>query len=231
MRKLFTNIILLAVTVTALGQQSIGVKVNGGISFFRSENQTYPSWPMKLSYYPMPSGQVGLTYQYRLKKKITLGAELLYTQIEGKEIETIFTGLAIGNTFTSDGYVETKKYRHIYYLGMPVYVGYKLNKLTVNLGVQTNFKVGGGSHFYYHDVHDNEEPINKDVKQNSIDVNKIDYGLRLGLFYKLTDKFSLETNYYYGLTNISENASIDLSRRWHIHQFTVGVRYNLLTLK
>jgi len=230
MRLLYFTFILLSTGLT-YGQSIIGVKVNGGLSYLKSELKTYPPTPMTQEYYPMFSGQGGLTYQYCFKNRFVIGTELLYSQIEGKDIENGLSGVLFNNNFIRDGHYQTTIYRHIYYLGLPFYVGYNLKKMTLNLGVQTNLKFGGGFHWYTNAAYDNGKIETFDFKSNSLNINKMDFGLRIGIFYKLSDKFSIETNYYYGLTNLVPVDSNDEPPVWNIQQLTFGLRYELFTLK
>jgi len=230
MKRLFTNIILFAVTVSAFGQQSFGIKINAGFSYLKTERVTYPQIPETQKFYPVLSGQGGLTYSYSFNSKFQIGTELLYTQIEGKEVFNGFSGLLTNNTFISDGSYEINMSRHIYYLGLPIYVGYNFNKLNVNVGVQGNFKLGGSTHWTASSSSNNGATESYESGSNKLDINKFDYGLRLGVFYKLTEKYSIEANYYHGLSDIINGGFISGSPFWSVQQLTVGIRYNLFEL-
>jgi len=230
MKRLFTNIILFTVTVSAFGQQTFGIKINAGLSYLKTERVTYPPMPETQKFYSSFSGQGGLTYSYSFNSKFQIGTELLYTQIEGKEVLNALSGVLTNNTFISDGHYEIDTYRHIYYLGLPIYVGYNFNKLNINLGIQGNFKLGGSSHWNTNSIYNNGATESYESESKKLNINKFDYGLRFGVFYKLTEKYFLETNYYHGLSDIVSGGLISGSPVWSIQQLTVGIKYNLLEL-
>ena len=135
------------------------------------------------------------------------------------------------NIFISDGHYEIDTYRHIYYLSLPIYVGYNFNKLNINLGIQGNFKLGGSSHWSANSInYNNGGTYSYESESKKLDINKFDYGLRFGIFYKLTEIYSIETNYYRGLSNIVNGGLISGSPVWSVQQLTVGIKYNLLEL-
>ena len=224
MKRLFTNIILFAFTMIAFGQQSIGVKLNGGLSYLKKEIIMNPPVPMTQEFYPVLSGQGGLTYSYCYKNKFLLGTELIYSQIEGKGY--LKTPSSVINGVFSNEYITNNSLQHIYYLGVPIYFGFIYKKLNINLGVQTNFALASGGLEKIQASYDGEL-ISYDIKKDDLGINKVDFGARLGLFYRLSDKFSIEANYYCGLTNLLKNKSLFDSPIWQVQQLTIGLRYNL----
>jgi len=231
MKRLFTSIILFAVTISAFSQQTFGIKINAGFSYLKTERVTYPSMPETQKFYPVFSNQGGLTYSYCFNSKFQIGTELLYTQIGGKELLNGLSGVLTNNIFISDGHYEIDTYRHIYYLSLPIYVGYNFNKLNINLGIQGNFKLGGSSHWSANSInYNNGGTYSYESESKKLDINKFDYGLRFGIFYKLTEIYSIETNYYRGLSNIVNGGLISGSPVWSVQQLTVGIKYNLLEL-
>jgi hypothetical protein len=230
-RQFFLTIILLTTGLT-YGQSFIGVKVNGGLSYFKTELKMYPPSPMTQEFHPMLSGQGGITYNYIFKNKFLIGTELLYTQIEGKEYLKVLTGVTTNGNFISDnGFYEKNSFRHIYYLGLPIYFGYNVKRLNLNLGFQANLALASGSQSYLNGIYSNGEAFSYDTNQNDLDISKLDFGGRIGIFYKLSDKYSIETNYYYGLTNLIKDKNINEPPVWHIQQLTFGLRYNLFMLE
>jgi hypothetical protein len=153
---------------------------------------------------------------------------MLFIPIEGKEYLKIPATDNNGN-FTGE-YTEDNIYRHIYYLGVPVYFGYSFKKLNVNLGFQTNFVLAssgeekgqvilGGQSYTWNN------------KSKDLGINSYDFGARFGLLYKLSDRFLIETNYYYGLTNIIKVSSDALKKNWtwKVQQVTIGLRYKIFS--
>lgn len=208
-------ITLLATNLTVFGQHNFGLKANGGLSKISTNlNSSISTIPF------VPSGHGGLFYNLQLGDKSLLGAELLFIQIEGKErIETpeidhgIPTGELIINNF----------WRHISYIGLPIYYGLKIKKLTINLGFQasftlTSFERKKGQAPY------NGGIITWDNKYDKLYIDSYDFGPRAGLIFNLTDKFAIEGMYYYGINNILDN-DITIDRTWRVQQVTVGFRY------
>jgi len=236
MKRLFTYIIIFAVTVTAFGQQTFGFKVNGGFSYLTTERKEYPSTPKTQSYYPMFSGQGGLTYSYNFKNKFVIGTELLYNEIEGKEYLKLFSGMTINGNFVSDnGYYETNIFRHIYGIGLPIYIGYNFQKFNINIGFQANFAISSVSEnsiisenpSYFQDLYNGGGSI-YNPQENELELDKISYGARIGLFYNLSKRYSIEANYYYGLTNLLKENSIFEPPIWNVQQLMIGIRYSFL---
>ena len=83
MKQFFSIFISLLISLTVFGQHEIGLKVNGGISYLSSDFQS--SFPQTQEFYIMPSRQGGLFYNFHLPDKFTIGTELVFSQIEGKE--------------------------------------------------------------------------------------------------------------------------------------------------
>lgn len=215
-------LILFVIHLTASGQHDIGMKANGGLSYLDTKfhsNETVDK------IYFQPSGQGGLFYNFNLHDKFLIGTEILFIQIEGKEYFEVPETDNIGNP---TGLVWSDNiWRHISYLGVPIYFGYNFKKLNVNLGFQTNFTIASSGR------EKGQAPFNGDVvtwenKANKLGIDNYDYGLRAGVFFKLTDKFSIETNYYYGLNNILKYKIG--SWKWTVQQMTVGLHYKLFSI-
>jgi len=112
--------------------------------------------------------------------------------------------------------------KHVSYLGLPVYYGLKLNKLTVNIGFQASLVLfssvrvkKAGSDSYPFDWANNYEELTLD---------RYDFGIRAGLIYSLTDKIAIEGTYYYGLNDITSN---EYPEEWKNQQITIGIRYTV----
>lgn len=212
----FFAITLIFINMTLHSQNNLGLKLNGGISrvsnsFYRHSTQEM-GWPVRVA----PSGQVGLYYFTDIGEKSLLGAELLFNQIEGKEkIKLKFTD-ASGNTTMQS---VTHKYTHLSYLSAPIYFGLRFEKWGVNFGGMFSYLLASSGR---QKGQTTDGTFKWDNKYNKLNIDKYDYGLRIGFDYPVTTKFSVEGNFYQGINNI-------FMKGWavRVQQLTVGVRYNL----
>lgn len=173
----------------------------------------------------MPSGQGGLFYNFQFKDKFLIGTDVLLIPIYGHEYLKL---PLVDINRNSVGVSEDHIYRHIYYLGIPVYFGYSFKKVNINLGFQTNFVLASGGEVKGNATY-NGQYNTWDNKVNKLGINNYDYGVRAGLLYKLSDKLSIETNYYFGLTNLIKDSQLSKFDTWKVQQWTVGLRYNLFS--
>ena len=172
----------------------------------------------------VPSGQGGLFYNLQLGPKSLLGAELLFTQIEGKEkLEMdLYTLNESGRVYL--GYRKDNLYRHISYLSLPVYCGFKINRLMINAGFQISYSISSSGREKGEGVIEGEN-IKINIKTNDINIKRFDYGPRVGIIYSLTDKIAIETTYYYGLNNIQKGDP--KFGKLKVQLVTLGIRYRL----
>lgn len=220
---LIFTITLIFINVTLFSQQNLGLKLNAGIS--RISNSFYPhmnpkpDWPVRVA----PSGQIGLFYYFGFGEKSILGAELIFNQIEGMEkLKLRFTDRYGNSTLWAIDHT----YTHISYLSLPVYYGFVIKKLSIHFGLQTSYALvssgrsKGGS---------TDGSFKYDNKYDKLNIDKYDYGPRIGFDYSLSSKFSIDCNYYHGLNNIIKSTLIsDLWKR-KVRQLTVGIKYSLRT--
>jgi hypothetical protein len=150
-----------------------------------------------------PSGQIGVFYNFHLGSSSSMGTELLLLQIEGKSKYKKVSG---------DSYDVL---RHLTYVGLPIYYGYKVKKIECNLGFQFNYLLRGKEQ--------NGNFGNETYKAN---IDKFDYGVRGGIIYDYSNKFEIEGNYYFGINNIW--ADTYHKGNWKVRQLTVGLRYKFL---
>lgn len=211
--------------LTISGQHDIGLKVNGGLSYFSTKAKT--TQPITQKFYFMASGQGGLFYNLHIHNKFLLGIELVFMQIEGKELLKFELTDQYGNL--TGQYTTDNIWRHISYLGIPVYFGYNYKKLNVNLGFQTNITLASsgqekGQAMYNGGVTTWNNHFDK------LAIDNYDIGARAGIIYHLTDKFSIEANYYYGFNNIVKDEKLSKYWTWKIQQMTIGLRYKFISL-
>jgi hypothetical protein len=207
------------------GQHTFGIKLNGGIS--NISVKTNNGQTLKHISYPQPSYNGGIYYAVNLNKKLTFGTEVLFTQINGKEYLGIpFTD---NNNNPTGQYYSDTIWRHLSYLGLPIYIGYNYKKLNLNIGVQTNIRIGGKVREI------GSAPLNGDTLTwdnkftNLNGYDKLDFGIRAGFILKIYRNIGLEGNYYLGLNN---NLKGSITSNWKMknRQLTIGIRYTCFTM-
>lgn len=209
-----------------MGQQSIGMKVNGGLSCI--SNKVSDPFLMSQTVYFRPSGQAGFFYNLPIRTHEIFGMELLFSQIEGKD-KTIDTA---GNVVDSNGntvrlmstYTTSK---HISYLTLPIYYGINFKKFTFAIGAQVSARLISKAEQTMQSNYDFNAaylltPNSTYYKTNRLHIKDADFGETVRVICHLTGKFSLEANYYYGLNNIFPRKSQTV---WRTQQITLGVRF------
>lgn len=172
----------------------------------------------------MPSGQGGLYYNFNLREKFSLGGELLFTQIEGKQLYQLST--INKNNQPSYQYADFNSWQHISYLGIPVYFGLNLKKMNFNIGFKANFKLIYSGRMKGQIAY-NGSSLQTFDKIDKLNIDSYDFGGRIGLTYRLSDKFRIEANYYYSFNNIISDAIASKLWTWKVQQMTVGLHYKL----
>jgi len=213
MHKSLTIILtLLILNSSAFGQNVVGLKFNLGVSKVTAKN----NWRTGQQKFPiMPSGQCGLFYNKGIGNKSILGVEMLFVQIEGKEKY-------------QHPYGSTEvKYRNYSFVGLPVYYGYIINKITINAGFQFNYLVLGRERERGKGIDLQGKPYTWEINGILPHIDKYDYGIKGGIIFNTDRKCEIEATYYHGLNNIwrSDRAHQGV---WKVKQLTVGVRYKFL---
>ncbi len=221
MTRLFSILILLTIRLTTFGQHDFGIKLNGGLSKITA-NKYISNVTSKYSF--APSGQGGLFYNLNYGKKSLIGVELLFSQIESKE-ESKATYTYFGNP--TEGFGITNIDYHISYFSIPIYYGFKIKKLTINLGVQTSFAFASRGHSIDKTTYNGNTFTSEN--ESKLNIDKFDFGPRTGLLFNLSKRFAFEATYYYGLNNILSNTAPP-DWKWKIQQITIGLRYKFFTL-
>ena len=213
--------IVFTFNLQTFGQQQFGIKVSGGLSKITNSMELQD---VTFATPFVPSGMVGFYYNLALSKKSSLGAELLFSQIEGKEKwEVDFIDLD-GNKV---GHGTDLTYRHISYLSLPVYYGFNIKKFTINGGFQISYALASSwrekNVATINGVPDGTYNYNRTT--DDINIENIDFGPRAGIIYNLTKKLAVEGTYYYGLNNIQKG---DPSYwKLKVQQAALGIRYAL----
>lgn len=207
--------------ITSFANQQWGIKAGGGLSKITNSVKSVNANPVTPF---VPSGQIGLFYSRPLKRKSSLGAELLFSQVEGKDILEFDLTDINGN---KAGFSSNILYRHISYLSIPVYYGYTFKLLTINGGLQVSYTLASSgrekSSVILNEAEEYRESANRNV--DDINITKFDFGPRAGMVYQLNSKLAVEASYYYGLNNILKGGSP--AWKLGVQQAILGIRYDL----
>lgn len=221
--------ILIAFNVSVFGQQ-FGIKASGGISriYGQLESNNYLSPTMTTSF--SPSFQAGIYYQVPTGKNASLGAELLYSKVQGGQTFEWYNKDVNMESFGSDFTNES-----ISYLSLPVYFGVTFKRLTFNGGFQVSYALSSSGSFQTKAIQKPIEPVGDTTPRplygnwsrdiNNLPVDAFDFGPRVGGLFRLTNRLSLEGMFYYGLNNINQLKSSEEALK--VQQMTVGMRYAL----
>ncbi len=220
MRQLFTILTLLIINVTVFGQYDIGLKANGGLSKI-SDSFTAPNTTTTVRF--APSGQFGFFYNLFISKKSIIGAELLFSQINGRKHENFPLHDSLGNPI----YVSLvhNYYRHISYIGLPIQYGLKLRKLTINIGLQASFSFVNKERDEFYASYPKSTSHTTSNTYSKLYIDNYDFGARAGMVFNFTKKFAIDATYYYGINNIYKNNDYI----WTVQQMTIGLQYKFFT--
>lgn len=220
MRHLFF-LTVLTICQTVLAQDnyelsSIGLTANGGLSKV-STNYSSTGWAVNNNIFRF-SGHAGLFYNLHITENSSIETALLFTQVEGKEHQSFQLHDSVGNPWPV--YFVDNYYRHITYLGLPIQYGLQVKRFTIAIGGQLSFALLKNERHEYYTSYPKSEPDPRN-ENNKLNIDSFDYGIKGGLLFNLTEKFTLETTFYQSLNNIYKNNEYT----WTIQQWTVGLRY------
>jgi len=212
-------VFLFAFSFKGVAQQTFGVKLNGGISKM-STSSDFTNVTQE-NYY-RPSGNAGLFYNLQIDSTVLIGGEVLWVQIEGRE-HTVIPMEDMPN-FIGEHWIHDFD-RHISYIGIPVYLGFKIKKLIINLGFQTSFKVVSKTNHKGQYPQGGGEIIIVEDDRDWIGIANIVLGLRGGIIFNLTNRVGIEANYY--SWNDNTGGQSKYFGVWQGQQITLGFRYSL----
>jgi hypothetical protein len=216
---------IFAFSLTSFGQHNFGFKTNVGLSYLSTRIQFSSTQNVEQKFYPMPSGQIGIYYIFQLSEKFTLGTELLFIPIFGRERMTVLFTDINGNINGDKS--EVYYNRRIYNMGFPFYLGYNYKKMNFNLGIQTHYALTSGGK-EKGNVAINGSNFKYENKAKKLGINNLDYGLRAGIVIENSDKLAFNGNYYFGITNLLESSSVRTIAEWKAQMLTFGITYKLI---
>ena len=182
-------ILFVFVNIITFGQHNLGSKLNGGVS---KVNNTIKISNGTIYNQFAPSGQIGLFYNFDFTKKSSFNIELLFNQIEGKE-RTEFDltdeyGGVIGN-------VKIDFNKHLSYISLPIFYGYKLKRFKIELGIQLSLLLTSSGNGQTKMLYNGDNSTSEN-KYDDLLIDNYDYGSILGLSYDITDKIIVVGNFY-----------------------------------
>mgnify|MGYP002630114898 CR=1 FL=1 len=223
-KRLAVNLLLLLIlstfAIAGKAQQQLGVKFNAGYSVVT--NSFIPNTGGK-SVVWQPSTQLGIYGQIRSNSNVSFGAEVLANSVRCKEQVSIDVFDSSG---AKVGYVHDVLVKSLLYLSIPIYASVRANRLTVNLGVQPSFALlGNGFSTFSGIVNGISFETNYSDK---LVVDGFDFGFRLGFGFDLTEKMSIDGNYFHGVNDITSLSYIPI---WRIRQLSLGLKYLVYSKK
>lgn len=168
------------------------------------------------------SGNSGIFFEKKIGQKSSLGIEVLWVQIEGKNVwnDKVLTILN-GQEREVVGVISEKSTLHSSYIGLPVYYQFELGKFGIKGGVQSMIFLFASSN--YEAVGElNGKPYETTSSNKDVKLDRIDIGPKVGFDYRFNEKFEIRIDYYHGLADITYRGSPWQSRN---RQFTIGLNY------
>lgn len=176
------------------------------------------------------SGNAGFIFLYSPIKNFSIGAELLFVQMEGKQTydnEFFDYGQTDGIPFyiiiglNSKGVSKT----HLSYLGLPVFLRYRYRRIAGSIGLQTLF-------FHMGSAESKSRTTLNGVSTQSetsgdFTARFIDYGPKMGLSFGITENLWLRADYYLGFKDVLDEDSRFVSLTRKNRQLTLGLNYFL----
>lgn len=212
MHRLQFVVLFLFLPLSLFGQHNFGIKLNGGLSWI---SNTYNPSYVSITYQPAISGQAGLFYSIHPGNKFVFETELLFIQIEGRD--------EVGIDLRGEGFITIHGTNHISYISIPVHCGLKVNRFIFNLGFQFSFVVASSGKEEIEWIYGSYEST-WIREYDQLNMDKFDFGPRIGVQFQLNDKFAIEALYYHGLRKVNTYADYNLER--YIQQATIGFRYS-----
>ena len=168
------------------------------------------------------SGNLGMFLEKKIGQKSSLGIEAIWVQIEGKEITNDKALTAFnGQELEVIGIISDKSTLHSSYVGIPIYYRIKFGKIGIKGGFQPMIFLFASSN-YEANGEINGEQYEAESEMTDIEFDRIDVGPKIGIDYRLNNKFRIRADYYHGLTDITSD-EFPWQRR--NRQFNLGINY------
>jgi len=99
------------------------------------------------------------------------------------------------------------------YAGIPLTLGYQLNKVSINIGFQLNYSLLASEFRKGTTLLDSGKIDSWSFSQNA-PITNFDFGMKTGASYKITNRYEFELNHYHGLHNIYRYA-----KKGYVHNY------------
>lgn len=178
---------------SANSQNRRGIKVLTGIGHINNYNyvengefRTRPSF----------AAQLGVFQEWNVKERIVLGAEILGSYVRGKD-EFILP--FPDPTGAEPARYKDKEFKDVFYLSVPLWIGWKVNRWTFNVGGQTSVFLGGvRSQNSWVEAIDH---VSNWQEGKVVNAKRVEFGPRAAMIFNVNERLALEASYYHGLTN------------------------------
>lgn len=216
----FLLLLILIIGMNSAKSQNLIIGGSGNIGLSKVTSNLPISGDYKVKF--TLSGNLGLFLEKKIGQKSSLGIEALWVQIEGKEVSNDVELTAYnGQELEVIGIISSKSTIHSSYLGIPVFYRFEFGRIEIKGGFQpmlflfasSNYKANGEIY---------GEPYEAESAKKDIKFDRIDIGPKVGIDFRLNEKFRLRTDYYHGLLGIT-SAGFPWQRR--NRQFNLGVNY------
>lgn len=209
-------LLALAALSTTQAQNRRGIKMAAGVGHIN--NYVYPG-DGEFRTQPALAGQLGLFQEWNATDRLVLGAELLGSYVRGKDI---YRQRYPYPSFppTASVWYNDRETKDVFYLSVPLWIGWQVNRWTFNVGGQASLFLGGvrnqdpGLESIHHVSNWQEGRV-----QNA---RVVEVGPRAAMICNLNAKWALEASYYHGATNAFFTA---YDVRTNIRHGLVGVRW------
>lgn len=218
-------VIFLFTNQGVFAQHDLGVKL--GLGFSKTDPHFVDTEYARFKVNYKPSGLFGVFYNYQLNDRFYLGADMAFSQIEGRIDAQYFGFVSIDGEVNTINSANSSTAYHLSYLTLPVYVGVKVKGFNVALGWQTGLMLRGTYRNKSNHLID-DEWAEMTTFSNDIGFDQFDFGSTLEVGYNLTEKWNIHFNYYQGLNDLLPSGLIviDEIKPWRNSQFTLGCSYN-----
>lgn len=228
MKKLFLSIVCLMLTNYIIAQSSYGLKAGIGPSSIVRTKAEYNLKEVELDIAPI-SGHIGLYYRAPIKNGFYYEAELLINQIEA--IYNNESDLGLGDS--EPIILTTKGYSHFTYITIPILIGVQTEKVNFNIGISTSLNILAKARVIEEIDSDAQVLVlgweNSDRKIN-LKVPNLDFGPRVGIGVNTSDQLTIFTNFYHGITRLTNFEDRNFYSHERITQLTLGIKYRLSQL-
>ena len=207
-------------------QDNLGFKFGAGISSItKSYNNSNDSMEIKSSFSknnnPAFSNNFGLYYLSKISEKSLIGLEFLINTTRDR-IRVDYTEMySNGTIITQTKYLDKK---NITYFRIPLYYGYKIQKFSINAGINAQFALRSKGRAKGESI-SNSNVSKIDRKERKLKIDGYDFGPSFGLTYYFSEEISFEINYYNGLNNLTFLIN---NEKWKNKQLLLGFCYNLM---